>query len=174
MRIAANVAREASNAKTQFLSSMSHDIRTPLNAVLGMTELAQSHANDPAYVQECLRKNLGVFVELYNLSWPAYLDARSKGDFDMTRASWTADYLSPESFLSNFLSDSPLNNSGWKNSEFDRAVFEQRYKDAQKIMDDNAVVLPLFYYKRIFLKSPLLKGWSTNKLDYHNYKSAHF
>lgn len=56
MRIAANVAREASNAKTQFLSSMSHDIRTPLNAVHGMTELAQSHANDPAYVQECLRK----------------------------------------------------------------------------------------------------------------------
>lgn len=135
---------------------------------------SQQHKPIAESLQECLRKNLGVFVELYNLSWPAYLDARSKGDFDMTRASWTADYLSPESFLSNFLSDSPLNNSGWKNSEFDRAVFEQRYKDAQKIMDDNAVVLPLFYYKRIFLKSPLLKGWSTNKLDYHNYKSAHF
>ena len=56
LRIAARVAGDASNAKTQFLSSMSHDIRTPLNAVLGMTELAQSHANDPAYVQECLRK----------------------------------------------------------------------------------------------------------------------
>lgn len=135
---------------------------------------SQQHKPIAESLQECLRKNLGVCIELYNLSWPAYLDARSKGDFDMTRASWTADYLSPESFLSNFLSDSPLNNSGWKNSEFDRAVFEQRYKDAQKIMDDNAVVLPLFYYKRIFLKSPLLKGWSTNKLDYHNYKSAHF
>ena len=39
MRIAANVAMESQ-----------------LNAVHGMTELAQSHANDPAYVQECLRK----------------------------------------------------------------------------------------------------------------------
>ena len=56
LRVTADVAEKASNAKTQFLSSMSHDIRTPLNAVLGMTELAQSHMDDPAYVRECLRK----------------------------------------------------------------------------------------------------------------------
>ena len=56
LRVTADIAKKASNAKTQFLSSMSHDIRTPLNAVLGMTELAQSHAGDSAYVQECLRK----------------------------------------------------------------------------------------------------------------------
>ena len=56
LRITADVADRASRAKTQFLSSMSHDIRTPLNAVLGMAELAQSHADDSEYVQECLRK----------------------------------------------------------------------------------------------------------------------
>ncbi len=56
LRVTADIADRASRAKTQFLSSMSHDIRTPLNAVLGMTELAQSHAGDSAYVQECLRK----------------------------------------------------------------------------------------------------------------------
>ena len=56
LRETAKLAEQASEAKTQFLSSMSHDIRTPLNAVLGMTELAQKHPDDPAYVQECLRK----------------------------------------------------------------------------------------------------------------------
>ena len=56
LRQAAEIAKKASNAKTEFLSSMSHDIRTPLNAVLGMTELAQSHVNDTNYVKECLRK----------------------------------------------------------------------------------------------------------------------
>lgn len=56
LRTAVSVAEHASKAKTQFLSTMSHDIRTPLNAVLGMTELAQSHVNDADYVQECLRK----------------------------------------------------------------------------------------------------------------------
>ena len=56
LRITADIAEKASNAKTQFLSSMSHDIRTPLNAVLGMTELAQRHIDDINYVQDCLRK----------------------------------------------------------------------------------------------------------------------
>ena len=56
LRAAAGIAEKANRAKTQFLSSMSHDIRTPLNAVLGMTELARSHADDGEYVQECLRK----------------------------------------------------------------------------------------------------------------------
>lgn len=53
---AAKIAQQASDAKTQFLSSMSHDIRTPLNAVLGMTELAQTHLGNTDYVRECLRK----------------------------------------------------------------------------------------------------------------------
>lgn len=56
LRVAADIAEKASEAKTRFLSSMSHDIRTPLNAVLGMTELAKKHADDSAYVQECLQK----------------------------------------------------------------------------------------------------------------------
>ena len=56
LREAAKLAEQASEAKTQFLSSMSHDIRTPLNAVLGMTELAKTHMDDPAYVQDCLQK----------------------------------------------------------------------------------------------------------------------
>ena len=56
LRATVKVAEEASAAKTQFLSSMSHDIRTPLNAVLGMTELAKKRANEPQYVEECLNK----------------------------------------------------------------------------------------------------------------------
>ena len=56
LRETAKLAEAASEAKTQFLSSMSHDIRTPLNAVLGMTELARSRVGDAAYVQDCLDK----------------------------------------------------------------------------------------------------------------------
>ncbi len=56
LRETAKLAEQASAAKTQFLSSMSHDIRTPLNAVLGMTDLAKKRVDDPQYVQECLNK----------------------------------------------------------------------------------------------------------------------
>ncbi len=47
---------EANNAKTQFLSSMSHDIRTPMNAIIGMTTLASKHLEDREYIKNCLNK----------------------------------------------------------------------------------------------------------------------
>ncbi len=47
---------EANNAKTQFLSSMSHDIRTPMNAIIGMTTLASKHLDDTEYIKRCLGK----------------------------------------------------------------------------------------------------------------------
>ena len=50
------VARVSSDAKTNFLSSMSHDIRTPMNAIIGMTAIAQVNLNSPEKVQECLGK----------------------------------------------------------------------------------------------------------------------
>lgn len=56
LRVTAEVAEEASNAKTRFLSSMSHDIRTPMNAVVGMTEIAKKNLDDPRYVSACLDK----------------------------------------------------------------------------------------------------------------------
>ena len=49
-------ARQASRAKTVFLSSMSHDIRTPMNAIIGFTALAQAHADDPGKVRDYLAK----------------------------------------------------------------------------------------------------------------------
>lgn len=49
-------AVEAARAKSEFLSNMSHDIRTPMNAVVGMTTAAMAHLDDKDYVQNCLKK----------------------------------------------------------------------------------------------------------------------
>ena len=49
-------AEQANTAKQDFLSSMSHDIRTPMNAIIGMTSLAIDHADNPGQVQDYLRK----------------------------------------------------------------------------------------------------------------------
>jgi signal transduction histidine kinase/CheY-like chemotaxis protein len=49
-------AREASNAKTTFLFNMSHDIRTPMNAVTGFTAMAKKHVDNPEMVKGYLEK----------------------------------------------------------------------------------------------------------------------
>ena len=51
---ALQMAQAANRAKTTFLSNMSHDIRTPMNAIIGFTGLAASHINDTERVQEYL------------------------------------------------------------------------------------------------------------------------
>lgn len=50
------LAEEANQAKSNFLFSMSHDIRTPMNAIIGMTTLATAHLNDREKVADCLQK----------------------------------------------------------------------------------------------------------------------
>ena len=49
-------AEQANTAKQEFLSSMSHDIRTPMNAIIGMTSLALDNTDNPEQVQDYLGK----------------------------------------------------------------------------------------------------------------------
>ena len=53
---ARQAAEEATRAKSEFLSNMSHDIRTPMNAIVGMTAIATAHVDDKEQVQNCLKK----------------------------------------------------------------------------------------------------------------------
>ena len=56
LQSALSSAEHASQAKTVFLNNMSHDIRTPMNAVIGFTSLAQSHIDDKEQVRDYLSK----------------------------------------------------------------------------------------------------------------------
>ena len=49
-------ARHADDAKSAFLSNMSHDIRTPMNAIMGFATIASSHLDDSEKVRDCLDK----------------------------------------------------------------------------------------------------------------------
>lgn len=53
---ARQVAEQATRAKSEFLSNMSHDIRTPMNAIVGMTAIATANIDDKDQVQNCLKK----------------------------------------------------------------------------------------------------------------------
>ncbi|MBC8619073.1 response regulator [Parabacteroides faecis] len=56
LRDALQSATAANRAKSDFLSRMSHDVRTPINAIIGMTAIAGLHMNDQARIADCLKK----------------------------------------------------------------------------------------------------------------------
>ena len=49
-------ARNANEAKSHFMAQMSHDIRTPMNAIIGMTAIAMGQADNEERVKDCLQK----------------------------------------------------------------------------------------------------------------------
>lgn len=145
---------------------------------------SEQHRPIAEAIQAMWKSGLNIDVKLYNLSWPAYLDARKVGDFFITRASWTADYASPESFLTIFKSDSALNHSRYKNKKFDEALdfasrassenSAQAFAKAEEILLRDFAVIPIYFYSRVFLIKPYVKNWGSNPLDYHNYKDVDF
>ena len=56
LQAAFDAAEAANRAKTEFLSNMSHDIRTPMNGIIGMTAIAAAHIDDKERVQDSLQK----------------------------------------------------------------------------------------------------------------------
>lgn len=64
---ACQAAEASSLAKMEFLSRMSHDVRTPINAILGMTALAKAKKDDPEQVMACLDKIENAGNMLYRL-----------------------------------------------------------------------------------------------------------
>ncbi len=75
LRDALEAANRASAAKSDFMSKMSHDIRTPMNAIIGMTAIAAAHADNPDRVRDALgkitsssRHLLGLINEVLDMS----------------------------------------------------------------------------------------------------------
>jgi signal transduction histidine kinase/CheY-like chemotaxis protein len=64
---AAEEARSANAAKSEFLSHMSHDIRTPINGIIGMTNIALKNPKDSLRVSDCLKKISGAAGHLLML-----------------------------------------------------------------------------------------------------------
>ncbi len=64
---ALQLAERASKAKSDFLSRMSHDIRTPMNAVIGYATIAATHIDEKERVKDCLKKILSSGEHLQGL-----------------------------------------------------------------------------------------------------------
>ena len=129
-------------------------------------------------LQQMWKKELGIDVALENQEWKVFMNNRTEGYFEISRAGWTADFQDPYTFLSQFVSDSEQNEAHWKNPEYDRlvdrALTEQDdakryalYRQAEAILMDELPILPVFFYAKQTLIGSWVKGFHANAQDIH-------
>lgn len=87
LRCALEAAQEANEAKSRFLSNVSHDIRTPLTAIIGLANIASEHEDDRERVQESISKIKLSSHHLLNLVNDVLdMSKIESGQIDLTRA----------------------------------------------------------------------------------------
>jgi hypothetical protein len=117
------------------------------------------------FQQEKLRKEMGLKIDILALDHKAYLEHTASKKSPLFLRSWSADYPAIENFLGVFRSLSGNNRTGWKNSEYDRLLERGRFAEAEKLLLDQAVVVPLYYEPNLFMIQNQVRGFHPNPLN---------
>lgn len=126
-----------------------------------------------AEVLQAQLKDVGIALELRRLDWAAHLKLVDAGSAGFFRQGWIADYPDPENFLTVLYHSRNVgaagNSSRYRNPKVDRLLDEadtmpsgparfKRYAEAEQIVLDEAVWIPLYHYTSRALIKPYVKG----------------
>jgi oligopeptide transport system substrate-binding protein len=147
----------------------------PLEVVYNNNE---GHQKAAVAIQDMWKRNLGVSILLRSEEWKVMLNRYREGQFQVIRLGWTADYDHPQTFLEQFLSENPQNQSGWGDPRFDAAMKQaaataeteesiRLYRKAESIALEAMPRLPLFFETRSTLVKPWVKGFWGSSLNPH-------
>lgn len=142
---------------------------------------SETHKTIAEAVQQMWRRDLNIDITLVNQDWKVYLDSQKQLNYQLSRSAWIGDYLDPNTFLDMFVTGGGNNNTGWSNKEYDvlikkagetkdanaRLVFFQK---AEEILLDEAPIMPVYTYTRVYLQRPEVRGWYANIQDRHPLK----
>ncbi|MEZ5277475.1 MAG: peptide ABC transporter substrate-binding protein [Opitutaceae bacterium] len=142
---------------------------------------SESHRTTAEALQQMWSANLDIEVGLVNQEWKVYLDSMDNLDFSVARAGWIADYVDPHVFLELFVTGGGNNDTGWSNPRYDELLhaalmapdIETRYgiyQEMESILMTDLPVIPVYFYTRVNLVHPSVKGYHSNILDRHPYK----
>jgi oligopeptide transport system substrate-binding protein len=145
---------------------------------------SESHKMIAEAVQEMWKKNLGVSVELGNQEWKVFLDNLDKRNYQLARDGWIGDYDDPMTFIELFESTNGNNVPGYKNPAYDKLVETARattdpvkrmtaLHQAEKLLMDDAVFIPVYFYTNTVMIKPNVKGYVRTILGTVYFKEAY-
>ena len=138
----------------------------------------EGHKNAAVAIQDMWKHHLGISVQLRSEEWKVMLTRYRDGQFQVIRLGWTADYDHPQTFLEQFLSENPQNQSGWGDPRFDEAMklaaataeteeSIRLYRKAEAMALAAMPRIPLYFDTRSTLVKPWVKGFWGSSLNPH-------
>ena len=125
---------------------------------------------------------IGFIVEKKAYAQKEYYEALKKDGYNVAPLSWIADFADPTSFLEMFRSDSTLNHTLWKNSDYENLIklanaeaeLRNRYKklsEAEELLLDSHILIPLSHNPSInVIDLYQISGWYPNAINIHPFK----
>lgn len=114
-----------------------------------------------------------------NKEWKTFIQDRMKGNYDIARDGWTADYDSVDTYTDLFLCNNPVNKSKYCNPEFDKLIYQARatqdanervqlINQAIQIANNDYAIIPLYQYTYYRLVNPRVQNYDIkdNHLDH--------
>ena len=145
----------------------------------------EGHRLIAEFVQRSLRTNLNINVKINNMEWRSLLPKLQKGDFEIGRSGWCADFPDPQDFLQVFHSSSENNYSQYKNPKYDDVIDKLRLTSNQKrrnelsyqaesIINAEVPVLPLYFYTRGQMLRTYVRGMNPQIQGRYLFKRIQF
>lgn len=130
---------------------------------------SEGHQKIAVAIADQWKKALGVEVKLENKEWGVFIEDRHNLNYQVARAGWSADYNDPMTYLDMWVTGGGNNDSGYSNADYDKliqeaktsadnAVRQEKFAAAEKILMDDMVVIPIYYYTNNSLTKEYLKG----------------
>jgi oligopeptide transport system substrate-binding protein len=152
----------------------------PFPSVEILYNTLESHKQIAEAIVQMWKENLGVTVGLGNTEWKVYLDRMTKLDYDIARGGWVFDYNDPHNMFECWQTGNGNNRTGWANGKYDKLIAEamleqdnakrwEKYEEAEKLLVDEAPILPIYFYVNKNMVAPKVKGWEDNVLNLHPY-----
>jgi len=123
-------------------------------------------------------KPLGVDIELYNTETKVHYDEMQRGQVEIGRAGWLADYNDPINFLNLLSTGVEMNYGRWSNPDYDALITQgneeidlkkraEIYKKAEQLALDDSAAIPIYYYVSQNIVAPKVQGFVDNIQDIH-------
>lgn len=161
-------------AKELLDEAVKEGARIPDKIVLAFNNGNAVHKNVCEFIQNQLKANLGVNVELNSADWGVYIKDVDNGNYPMFRLGWVADYPDPDNFLWVLLDSANAGDKGggafYSNPEFDKLVRAAKneidqakrmsmYEEAEVIAMKDACWMPIAFQTNWSLLKPYVKGY---------------